>query len=123
MRNVQVLLHHRAGAADLVADHLAEIGRQQAVDRVRNPVSFGFGPRRGSAGKRLQRHAMAAGGGDGFGGRESVVHLSKAINVIASEAKQSMFSLRGEMDCFASLAMTVQKSRRLEGIGCAQRCS
>jgi hypothetical protein len=27
--------------------------------------------------------------------------------VIASEAKQSILSLRGEMDCFASLAMTV----------------
>jgi hypothetical protein len=28
-------------------------------------------------------------------------------NVIASEAKQSIFlSLRGKMDCFASLAMT-----------------
>jgi hypothetical protein len=26
--------------------------------------------------------------------------------VIASEAKQSILSLRGEMDCFASLAMT-----------------
>jgi hypothetical protein len=27
--------------------------------------------------------------------------------VIASEAKQSILSLRGEMDCFAALAMTV----------------
>jgi len=27
--------------------------------------------------------------------------------VIASEAKQSILSLRGAMDCFASLAMTV----------------
>jgi hypothetical protein len=26
--------------------------------------------------------------------------------VIASEAKQSILSLRGEMDCFAALAMT-----------------
>jgi hypothetical protein len=28
-------------------------------------------------------------------------------DVIASEAKQSMLSLRGKMDCFASLAMTI----------------
>jgi hypothetical protein len=28
------------------------------------------------------------------------------INVIASEAKQSILPLRREMDCFASLAMT-----------------
>jgi hypothetical protein len=28
------------------------------------------------------------------------------LNVIASEAKQSVLSLLGEMDCFASLAMT-----------------
>jgi len=28
------------------------------------------------------------------------------FRVIASEAKQSIFSLRGAMDCFASLAMT-----------------
>jgi hypothetical protein len=33
--------------------------------------------------------------------------------VIASEAKQSILSLRGAMDCFAMLAMTV-----LNGIGC-----
>jgi hypothetical protein len=29
--------------------------------------------------------------------------------VIASEAKQSILPLRGEMDCFASLTMTVHK--------------
>jgi len=28
------------------------------------------------------------------------------LDVIASEAKQSILPLRGEMDCFASLAMT-----------------
>jgi hypothetical protein len=31
------------------------------------------------------------------------------LDVIASEAKQSILSLRGEMDCFASLAMTAQQ--------------
>jgi len=29
------------------------------------------------------------------------------LDVIASAAKQSILSLRGEMDCFAALAMTV----------------
>ena len=74
MRDVEILLHHRTGAADLVADHLAEIARQQAVDGVRDPVAFGFGLRRGVAGKRMQRRAIAPAGGDGFGRRESVVH-------------------------------------------------
>ena len=31
------------------------------------------------------------------------------LDVIASAAKQSILSLRGEMDCFAALAMTVSK--------------
>jgi hypothetical protein len=35
----------------------------------------------------------------------SVLSLT-STTVIASEAKQSSLSLRGEMDCFASLAMT-----------------
>jgi len=46
------LLHHRAGAADLVTDQRAEIGRQQLVNRVLNPVSLGFSLRGGVAGKR-----------------------------------------------------------------------
>src|SRR5258705_8718879 len=33
--------------------------------------------------------------------------VSVCLDVIASEAKQSILSLRGTMDCFASLAMTV----------------
>ena len=75
MRDVKVSLHHRAGAADLVADQRAEIGRQQIVDGVLNPVPFRLGLRRGIAGKRMQRRAVAAGGGDGLCGRERVVHL------------------------------------------------
>ena len=31
---------------------------------------------------------------------------ARFLHVIASEAKQSILSLRGGMDCFASLAMT-----------------
>jgi len=35
--------------------------------------------------------------------------LSEAVHtIIASEAKQSILSLRGAMDCFASLAMTAR---------------
>ena len=34
------------------------------------------------------------------------------IGVIASVAKQSILSLRGEMDCFAPLAMTVRDPRQ-----------
>src|SRR6266581_102596 len=34
------------------------------------------------------------------------------LDVIASEAKQSILSLRGEMDCFAALAMTVSCDHR-----------
>jgi hypothetical protein len=33
------------------------------------------------------------------------------VFVIASEAKQSSLSFRGEMDCFASLAMTVVEGK------------
>ena len=36
------------------------------------------------------------------------------FHVIASEAKQSILSLRGTMDCFASLAMTVSKLLAIE---------
>jgi len=35
-----------------------------------------------------------------------VFEFQTAASVIASEAKQSIFSLRRTMDCFASLAMT-----------------
>jgi len=39
--------------------------------------------------------------------RDDTVSWSYTIRVIASEAKQSL-SLRGAMDCFASLAMTLR---------------
>ena len=74
MRDIEILLHHRAGAADLVADQRAEIGRQQIAQRLLNPVALGLVPRRESGGQRLKRRAVAAGGGDGFGGREGVGH-------------------------------------------------
>ena len=72
MRDVEILLHHRAGAADLVADQRADLRQQQIVNRVLNPVSVGLSPRRGVGRKRRQRRAVAAGGGDGFRGREDV---------------------------------------------------
>jgi len=39
--------------------------------------------------------------------RGEVVNARLEFDVIASEAKQSILSLRGKMDCFAALAMTV----------------
>ena len=33
--------------------------------------------------------------------------IASLLHVIASAAKQSILSLRGKMDCFAALAMTV----------------
>ena len=37
--------------------------------------------------------------------------MSATSPVIASEAKQSLLSLRGAMDCFAPLAMTAENSK------------
>ena len=37
--------------------------------------------------------------------------------VIASEAKQSILSFRGEMDCFASLAMTIIEKAARAALG------
>jgi hypothetical protein len=43
--------------------------------------------------------------------------MRNPINVIASEAKQSIFlSLHGEMDCFAALAMTVPMTRHTSAV-------
>jgi hypothetical protein len=41
--------------------------------------------------------------------REIANCIRNYSNVIASAAKQSTLSLRGGMDCFASLAMTAQQ--------------
>jgi len=38
--------------------------------------------------------------------------VNARLAVIASAAKQSILSLRGKMDCFAALAMTVYKLNR-----------
>jgi len=40
--------------------------------------------------------------------RREVAKSRLEFHVIASEAKQSILSLRGAMDCFASLAMTAR---------------
>ena len=49
MRDVEISLHHLAGAADLVTDERAELGRQQVVDGILNQIAVGFGLRRGFA--------------------------------------------------------------------------
>ena len=46
MGNVEILLHHRAGAADLVADHGAELRQQQIVHGALDLVAFGLVLRR-----------------------------------------------------------------------------
>jgi hypothetical protein len=74
VRNSEIVLHHRAGAADLVTDQRAEIGRQQLMQPILNAVSAGLVLRRDIDGERLQRRAVAAGRGDGFCGRENLVH-------------------------------------------------
>ena len=74
MRDVEILLHHRAGAADLVADHRAGLRQQQIVHGALNAVALGLVLRRDVAAQRMQRRAVAAGGGDGLCGRENLVH-------------------------------------------------
>ena len=64
VRNAEVMLHHRAGAADLVTDQRAEIGRQQLVKRILNAVSAGLVLRRDIGPERLQRRAVTARGSD-----------------------------------------------------------
>jgi len=47
-------------------------------------------------------------------GEAALLHvIASLLYVIASAAKQSILSLRGKMDCFASLAMTVSVARRM----------
>ncbi len=110
MGNAEILLHHRAGAADLVADHGAELRQQQVVHRALDPVALRLVPRREFGVQRVQRGAAAAGGGDDPGGRENIVHRPSLVVIARSEAtKQSNFLLRVGLDCFAALAMTVSR--------------
>jgi hypothetical protein len=72
--NAEIVLHHRAGAADLVTDQRPEIGRQQRMKRILNAVSAGFVLRRDIGGERPQKRAIAAVGGNGFCSREDIGH-------------------------------------------------
>jgi len=68
-----------------------------------------------AAGATGTRHSHALYGGERFindsGARAARPRNSypKLSNVIASAAKQSILSFRGEMDCFAALAMTISR--------------
>ena len=77
MRDADILLHHRTGAADLVAGRRPYIRRQQIVNRILNAVALGFILRGDIRGQRLQRPAVAAGGSDGLCGFERFVHREK----------------------------------------------
>src|SRR4029079_12524625 len=79
MRDGEILLHHLTGAADLVSDLGAELGRQQVVQHLLNTIAFSFGCRREFPGKRLERNAVPTGRSDGFGSRARRGHLSRAF--------------------------------------------
>ena len=58
MRDVEITLHHRAGAADLVADQRADMRQQQIVQRALDPIALGLvgrGDRRARRAARLRR--------------------------------------------------------------------
>src|SRR6202011_2877116 len=93
MRDIEILLHHRAGAADLVADHRAEIDREQAVQRILDPVTVSFGLGRGVAGERRQWRPVAPGGGDGFCGRERPVHRRPPYATRADSCYYSLYAV------------------------------
>ena len=61
MRNAEILLHHRAGAADLVADHGAELRQQQIMHRALDTVAVGLVLRR-DVGWRANAAACGCGG-------------------------------------------------------------
>src|SRR5439155_6075843 len=74
MGDVEILLHHRAGAADLVTDQAACLRQQQIVDRALYLITFRLVAWHKIRRKRRQRRAIAARGGDDLCGRESFVH-------------------------------------------------
>ena len=93
VRNSEILLHHRAGAADLVTDQRAEIGGQQIMKRILNAVSVGLVLRRGVCGERLQRPAVAAGSSNDSCSREDPVHRRQP----SGNAKQNAMSRQRAM--------------------------
>src|ERR1700722_19208739 len=74
MGDAEIFLHHRAGAADLIADSSAAIGCEQAVQRVLDQVALRFAARRSASRQRPERSTAAARGGDDFGGLEDSIH-------------------------------------------------
>ena len=74
MRDVEILLHHRAGAADLVTNQAACLRQQQVVDRALNAIAFRLIAGRELRSKRGQRRAIAAGSSDGLCSRKNFVH-------------------------------------------------
>jgi hypothetical protein len=77
MRDVQILLHHLAGAADLVADQRAGLRQQQIVHRALHPVAFGLIARRNVCRQRLQPDAVTPAGGDELCGGNDPVHAQR----------------------------------------------
>ncbi len=81
MWDVEIFLHHRAGAADLVADETADLGLQQIVQRALHEIAFGLVARHDVFRKRLERRAAAARAGDRLCGREDPIHLRSLPDV------------------------------------------
>jgi hypothetical protein len=64
---------------------------------------------------RVSRRIGRGPHGSGESRRENAeAHLE--FNVVASEAKQSILPLRGNIDCFASLAMTASRCATLPAV-------
>src|SRR5207302_3759992 len=74
VRYLEISLHHRAGAADLVADQAAQMRQQEIVHGALDQIALGLVLWRDFGGKRRKRAAIAAGGGDRLGGTEDLVH-------------------------------------------------
>jgi len=74
MGDVEILLHHRAGAADLVADQGTGLRQQQIVDGALDLISCRLVAWHKIRRKRGQRRTIAAGSSDSLCGRENCVH-------------------------------------------------
>jgi hypothetical protein len=79
MRDGEILLHHRAGAADLEARDGADMRQQEIVDGALDQVALGLVPWRDLGCKESKRAAIASGGGDDLGSLENFVHGGEII--------------------------------------------
>src|SRR6202011_4006792 len=100
----EILLHHGAGAADLVADQRAHRGQQQIMDGALDRIALSLVPRRDVGRERCKRCSVAARGGDGLGGAKDVVHGRETITIPArpSEVLEAPWRDFARASCFQS---------------------